>query len=41
MKQVVVSFARAEAYILYIPNKVTVEQMIEAVDQVGFRAGSP
>ena len=35
------SFTRAEAYILYVPNKVTVEQMIEAVDQAGFRAGLP
>ncbi len=41
MKQVVVSFARAEAYIFYDPSKVTVEQMIEAVDQAGFRAGLP
>ncbi len=41
VKQAEVSFPRAEAIVQYDPSQVTVEDMIQLLRDVGYRASAP
>lgn len=39
MSKARVSFSKGEAYVTYDPKRVTVEEMMAAINRLGFRAG--